>query len=134
VRLEGRQDRQHSRRAPCRKKKGRRKREEKGDIQVFYGSIFDSRENRPIENLNVPFFFPFSSLSRMEDYARYWVSRGVQIQAEIYPLSATGQSLRCAEMVLRRQVRDDGWALASDGSSDEIRPQGFGGWNSGVVS
>src|SRR5262249_46561080 len=71
---------------------------------------------------------------RMEDYARYWVSRGGQIRAEIYPLSATGQSLRCAEMVLRRRVRADGWPLASDGSGDELRPQGYGGWSAGVVS
>jgi hypothetical protein len=78
-------------------------------------------------------------VGRLESYAKDWVASGVQVKAEVYPLSAsgrsvTGRALVEAERVLRQAVREDGWSLnsdsgAADGTWDEIEEQGTGGWN-----
>jgi hypothetical protein len=73
-------------------------------------------------------------VGRLEWYAKYWVSRGVAVKAEAYPLPASGWGLRDAEMVLRDQLIGDHWTLASDGSADEIKPQGTGGWNAEILN
>jgi hypothetical protein len=71
-------------------------------------------------------------IGRLEWYAKHWLSRGVQLQAEVYPLACSGRTLWDAETVLRGQIAADGWALASDGTADHQNDPGFHGWTAGV--